>query len=70
MSSVSEIESAIRNLTSEDFWKLADWFDELRAKAWDQRMEEDAIAGRLDFLFDEAGHERETALLKEWPEQS
>lgn len=68
MSSVKEIESAIRDLSSEEFWKLADWFDDLRSQAWDRQMDEDARAGKLDFLFDEAEREREAVLLKEWPE--
>jgi hypothetical protein len=47
MSTVLEIESAIRELPQEEFWKLAEWFDEAKADAWDQQMEADARAGRL-----------------------
>ena len=67
MSSVMEIESAIRELPESDFWKLSAWFDELRASAWEQRIELDAKAGKLDFLFEEA--KREAGSLKAWPKQ-
>lgn len=68
MSSVSEIESAIRGLPAEEFWKLADWFDEVRSQAWDRQMDDDARSGRLDFLFRESDQERESGRLKDWPE--
>jgi len=67
MSSVMEIESAIRQLPESEFWKLSAWFDELRANAWEQQIELDAKAGKLDFLFEEA--KREAGSLKAWPEQ-
>jgi len=70
MNSIDEIEVAIRDLPKEEFWKLADWFDELRAKAWDRQMEGDASKGNLDFLFDEAVQERESGLLRDWPKVS
>lgn len=67
MSSVMEIESAIRELPESEFWKLSAWFDELRANAWEQQLELDTKAGKLDFLFEEAT--REAGSLKAWPEQ-
>ena len=47
VSTISEIESAIRDLPQEEFWKLAEWFDEVKADAWDAQIEADAKAGRL-----------------------
>lgn len=70
MSSVTEIESAIRGLPEEEFWKLADWFDELRSEAWDRQMEADAASGRLDFLFEEAARERSAGKSIQWPDAS
>jgi hypothetical protein len=58
MSTVVEIESAIAKLPKKDFWELASWFDDLRNQAWDEQMEADAAAGKLDFLVAEAEHER------------
>jgi len=65
MSSVMEIESAIRQLPETEFWKLSTWFDDLRATAWDEQMESDAKAGKLDFLFEES--KNEAGSLKNWP---
>ena len=33
------------------------------------QMDEDAAAGKLDFLFDEADRERKAAKLRDWPEE-
>jgi len=30
------------------------WFDNVKNRAWDEQMEADAAAGKLDFLFEEA----------------
>ena len=62
-----EIESAINQLPKQDFWKLAEWFDEVKADAWYEQMEADAQAGRLDFLFDEAAAARQAGETKNWP---
>lgn len=64
-----EIESAIRGLRKDDFWKLAAWFDEVRSKNWDDQMATDAEAGALDFLFDEANSARQSGEAKTWPAQ-
>lgn len=70
MSSVMEIESAIVGLPKDEFWKLAEWFDEVKSKNWDAQMKQDAEAGRLDFLFDEAVSSRKAGTSKSWPAQS
>jgi len=57
MSTVGEIESAIQRLPKEEFWKLAEWFDTLKAEAWDAQIEEDAVSGRLDALWANAQKE-------------
>ncbi|WP_395743289.1 hypothetical protein [Prosthecobacter sp.] len=62
-----EIESAIKGLPKEDFWKLAEWFDQVKAKTWDEQMGQDAEAGRLDFLFEEAAASRAAGLSQPWP---
>jgi len=68
MSSILEIESAIQKLPEPDFWKLSAWFDEIRAKAWDGKIESDAKSGKLNFLFQEAESER--PYLKPWPKEN
>ncbi len=52
--SVQEIETAITQLKSEEFWKLSDWIIEYRNQQWDKQIEEDAKAGRLDALINRA----------------
>ena len=54
MSSVKEIESAVSKLSREDLSTFRAWFLEFDAEAWDRQFEQDAAAGRLDTLADEA----------------
>ena len=54
MSTIQEIEDAIRQLPSEDLAALRAWFAEFDAEKWDRQFEEDVAAGRLDHLADEA----------------
>src|ERR1044072_3533937 len=57
MSKVLELESAVRSLTAEEQNAFRDWFLEWEAQRWDKQIEEDAKAGRLDFLIEEARRE-------------
>jgi hypothetical protein len=54
MSTVHEIEEAIRKLGEQDLAALRDWFAALDAEAWDQQLERDVAAGRLDRFAEEA----------------
>ena len=54
MSTVDEIEDAIRKLPDEDLATLRAWFAEFDAAGWDRQFEEDVAEGRLDALADEA----------------
>jgi hypothetical protein len=54
MSTVQEIEDAIRQLPAEDLAALRAWFATFDADAWDHQFEQDVAAGRLDALADEA----------------
>lgn len=67
MSTRLEIESAISQLPKQEFWHLAEWFDGVQARNWDEQMKADAEAGKLDFLFEEAEATRESGLNKPWP---
>jgi hypothetical protein len=57
MSTVDEIEDAIRKLRDEDLVALRAWFAEFDAAAWDRQFEQDVAEGRLDTLADEAGRD-------------
>jgi hypothetical protein len=57
MSTVEEIESAIQGLSRHELAILRNWFEQFDASAWDQQFKQDAVAGRLDSLADEALNE-------------
>jgi hypothetical protein len=54
MSTVQDIENAIRQLSPEDLAALRTWFAAFDAEQWDQQFEEDVAAGRFDSLAQEA----------------
>lgn len=54
VSTVQEIESAVKSLSRTDLSSFREWFLEFDADAWDKQFEEDVKAGRLDDLADEA----------------
>jgi hypothetical protein len=67
MDRVEEIEAAINNLPPEDYQRLSQWFRELEQTRWDEQIDRDSAAGRLDFLFEEAESEAVQGLLHDWP---
>ena len=54
MSTVQEIEDAIQRLSPSDLAALRAWFAEYDALLWDRQLEQDAAAGKLDALAEEA----------------
>jgi len=54
MSTVDEIEDAIRKLPDEDLAALRAWFAEFDASNWDRQLDRDVAEGRLDALAHEA----------------
>jgi hypothetical protein len=54
MSNVEEIERAVSSLSREELSEFRAWFLEFDAEVWDQQLEEDVAAGRLDHLAEEA----------------
>ena len=69
MSRVEEIEAAIDGLPPEEYRRVVEWFRVREQRRWDEQMDADSVAGKLDFLFDEAESESATGLLHEWPSQ-
>ena len=61
MHSVQEIKTAINGPSKEELWILAEWFDRERNRVWDEQIQADAGAGRLDFLFEEAAAARQVS---------
>lgn len=54
MTSVKEIELAVKQLSREELSAFRTWFDEFDSDAWDRQLEDDVAAGRLDSLAEEA----------------
>jgi hypothetical protein len=54
MSTIEEIEGAVRSLSPQELAAFRSWFAEFDADAWHRQIEEDAAAGRLDALAAEA----------------
>jgi hypothetical protein len=50
MTKLEEIEKAIERLPSDELARLRAWFDEFEARMFDERIEQDAKAGKLDGL--------------------
>ena len=51
---VEKIKAEIETLSREDFVRLREWFAERDWEQWDNKLEEDIAAGKLDFLLEEA----------------
>jgi hypothetical protein len=69
MSRVEEIEAAIDGLPPEEYRHIVQRFRVREQQQWDQQMDADSSADKLDFLFDEAESESAKGLLREWPSQ-
>jgi hypothetical protein len=54
MSEVEQLEQRIESLPPEELAKLRAWFVEFDARVWDEQIEADAKAGKLDGLITEA----------------
>jgi hypothetical protein len=48
--SAKELERAVQELPAAEFSSFAAWFEEYLADRWDEEMEQDIAAGRLDGL--------------------
>ncbi len=55
--SIGELESAVTQLSSSDLAQFASWFAEFHAQSWDEQIECDLEAGRLDTLLNEVDAE-------------
>lgn len=60
--SVTEIQAAITELTSDDLADLMNWLNDYQAELWDKQIDEDLQAGRLDAVLAEVDKEYEAGL--------
>jgi hypothetical protein len=65
MGNIESIKHAIESLSESDYAELRRWFADKEWAEWDKEFEEDVVAGRLDFLKEEALEEKRKGLLKE-----
>ena len=54
MTKIEKLEQEIRGLTAKELAKFREWFAAFDGAAWDQQLEEDVKAGKLDALADAA----------------
>ena len=54
MSTIAEIENAVRQLPAGDLAAFRAWFAEFDAQHWDHQFESDVKSGKLDWLREEA----------------
>ena len=67
MDRVEEIEAAINRLPPEEYQRIVQWLLAREQTRWDEQMDRDSSAGKLDLLFGEAESESAQGLLREWP---
>ena len=54
MTTVKEIESALKDLPEERLAEFRAWYEAFDAERWDRQFEQDVEAGKLNALADEA----------------
>jgi len=54
MLTLEQIESAILQLSPDEYKKLIEWFDHLDYQRWDEQLEKDIADGKLEALSQEA----------------
>jgi hypothetical protein len=57
--SVQEVEAAIAQLSARELAELTVWFENYRAQVWDDEIERDLAASRLDAVLAEVDREYE-----------
>ena len=67
MSTVAEIESAIKKLEPQEIREVGHLVDELREELWDRQIDADAKAGKLDKLMEEAKQDYLAGRCKPFP---
>ena len=69
--SLAEIKVAVQGLSREELTELTTFIlEQDNGDVWDRPMEQDAAAGKLDFLIQEAERAEREGTLKDWPSAS
>jgi hypothetical protein len=64
MGKLETIKKSLEALSSEEQREMMRWFQELRERQFDERLERDSNAGKLDFLIKEAIAEDDAGLTR------
>ena len=67
MTKLEDIEKAVATLSAEERAKLRARLDELDEQAWDDQIERDAKAGKLDWLLEDARADHATGFVRKLP---
>jgi len=51
---IEEIEAAIAQLPNEQLRRFREWYEKFDAEKWDEQIEKDAFAGKLDAMAEQA----------------
>ena len=65
MSELEKLEERIRHLSADELKEFREWFAEFDARVWDEQIEADAKAGKLDKLVSEALSEHKSGRRRE-----
>ncbi len=65
MLTVEEIKKAIDSLPEKEYVSLRGWFSEKDWEKWDREIAKDSEAGKLDFLIQEALHDKNRGSLRD-----
>ena len=69
--SLAEIKDAVAGLSPNELAELTAFIlAQDDPDAWDKQMERDAVAGKLDFLIEEAERAEKAGSLRDWPSTS
>lgn len=67
MTKMDDIKQAVSQLSPDELKALRDWLDELQSNQWDEQIERDVKAGKLDWLAEQAIAEHKQGLSKKLP---
>ncbi len=64
MTKLDDIAKAVEQFTLEELAEFCEWFEALQARRWDEPIERDITAGKLDWLSDKAEAEHRAGLTR------
>ena len=67
MDRLEQIEAAVDSLAPEEYQRFVEWFRAREQARWDEQLDRDSAAGKLDFLFEEAERDSAEGALRDWP---